>query len=142
MEARLHDGDAHKQLLHLAEEALDVLARPHAQIRCGAPVQLPDCAQRRQTRHCSRRHPQRLLPRLEQQIRGLRISSDWPMFEERQVMSLMQEMQGTLPAKTMQHDGLTRAEGEQPSLSTWTHECRTVHCIMLLRVSEKGPRKR
>ena len=68
----LHDGDADEELLHLAEQALNVLSGSHAQLRSGAPVQLADGAQGRQARHRAWRHSERLLPRLEQQICGLR----------------------------------------------------------------------
>ena len=73
-EAYLHDGYAHQELLHLAQQALDVFPGPHAQLRRGAPVELADGAQRRQTRHPARRHPQRLSARLEQEICRLQAS--------------------------------------------------------------------
>ena len=73
-EAYLHDGYAHQELLHLAQQALDVFPGPHAQLRRSAPVQLSDGAQRRQTRHPARRHPQRLSARLEQEIGRLQAS--------------------------------------------------------------------
>ena len=70
-EIDLHDGDAHEELLHLAQEALYVLPGPHAQLGGGAPVELSDGAQGCQTRHRAGRHPQRFGSRLQQQIRRL-----------------------------------------------------------------------